>query len=371
MDSPPTALAAAGVLVGVVLTACSEPSPSASRSLRSVLGSDASNAGFAVADRPRDFVFPQDHGPHPAYRSEWWYLTAVVATAAGREYGIQFTLFRQGIEPRPGTEDGVDGTEAWRTGQVYMGHLAVSDVARRRHLEAERFSRGHAALAGVDATPFRAHIDGWTLASAGIDFWPLRLQAATPEFGVDLTLSGTRPFLRQGDNGLSRKGANNASYYYSAPRIQAAGDVSIGGESHTVSGNAWLDREWSTSVLAPEYVGWDWFALHLDDGRDLMLYRLRRIDGRIDAYNAGTLSFADAPPRKLAAGDFTMTATRHWRGWPVAWALGLGDDERFTIRAAFEDQVMDTSVRYWEGMAYLEDEDGIRVGRGYMELTGY
>lgn len=362
----------AHVFAAALLAGCSEPSSSASRSLRSVLGSDdTQNAGFAVADRPHDFAFPRDHGPHPAYRSEWWYLTAVVATATGREYGIQFTLFRQGIEPRPGVEDDVDGTKAWRTGQVYMGHVAVSDVARRRHLEAERFSRGHTALAGVDAMPFRAYIDGWTLASTATEFWPLRLEAATPEFGVDLTLSGTRPFVRQGDNGLSRKGANNASYYYSAPRIEAAGNVSIGSETHAVSGNAWLDREWSTSVLAPEYAGWDWFALHLDDGRDLMLYQLRRIDGQIDAYNAGTFSFADALPSKLTAGDFTMTATEHWRGWPVAWALGLGDDERFTIRAAFEDQVMDTSVRYWEGVAYVEDDNGRRVGRGYMELTGY
>ncbi len=364
----------ATVVVVFLLAGCSESSPPASRSLHSVLGADdGQQRGFAVADRAVDFAFPQDHGTHSAYRSEWWYLTAVVATDPGREFGVQFTLFRQGIEPQPDVDvdADADGAAAWRTGQVYMGHLAVADVAHRRHLDDERFSRGHAALAGVDAEPFRAHIDGWSLSSTTADFWPLRLEAATPAFRVDLTLTGTRPFVAQGDNGLSRKGPRNASHYYSAPRIEAAGQVAIGGETHAVTGNAWLDREWSTSVLAAEYAGWDWFALHLDDGRDLMLYRLRRVDGRIDEYNAGTLSFADAPPRKLGAGDFTLTAKEHWRGWPVAWSLGLGDNERFVVRAAFEDQVMDTSVRYWEGVAYLEDEDGRRVGRGYMELTGY
>ena len=362
----------------VFLVGCTEPEPDAPSSLRSVLGSaDATGSGFARADRVREIAFPRDHGPHPAYRSEWWYLTAVVASdgtgPALREFGIQFTLFRQGFEGRPGDVPVArEGPGAWRTGQGYMAHVALTDVAAGRHLTAERFSRGHPALAGARADPFRVYLDDWELRSVGDDFSPLRLTATTAEFAADLRLTTTRPAILQGDRGLSRKGPANASHYYSIPRIEARGEVVVGGSSHAVSGLAWIDREWSTSVLGEAYAGWDWFALHFDDGRDLMLYRLRRVDGRTDTYNAGSLGDATAS-RTLSAGDFSLTPLDHWRGWPVAWRLELlgAKPEIYVIRAAIEDQVMDTSVRYWEGVAHVQDDEGRRRGTGYMELTGY
>jgi len=359
--------------LALLVAGCAEPPPASQRSLRSILGTNPdSDPGFAKAARPIDFAFPRDHGPHPGFRSEWWYLTAVLADDAGNDFGVQFTVFRQGAEPRGEEAVLPRGTEAWRTGQVYMGHLAISDVGRARHVEAERLARGHPALAGVTAKPFRAHIEGWELASVGEDFWPLRLQAATREFAVDLVLSGTRPIVAQGERGLSRKGPDNASYYYSAQRIGARGKLVVGATTRAVTGDAWLDREWSTSVLAPEYAGWDWFALHLDDGRDLMLSRLRRVDGRTDHYNAGSLADGRAPARMLTADDFVLVPLEYWRGWPVAWRLDMrSPTEQFVIRAAFEDQVMDTSVRYWEGVVYVEDGRGRRMGSGYMELTGY
>ena len=356
----------------VAMAGCVEPETSAKRSLRSILGSDAGDPGFAKANQIVDFSFPRDHGPHPRYRSEWWYLTAVVAATDGREFGVQFTLFRQGTEPRRREQRASTGAEAWRTGQVYMAHVAISDVAEHRHLESERFVRGHPRLAGTRAEPFGARLEDWQLTSTGKRFWPLRLTAATADFAVDLELTQTRPIILQGESGLSRKGPGNASYYYSVPRIEARGKLALGDGVHALTGTAWLDREWSTSVLSDAHEGWDWFAFHLDDGRDLMLYRLRRVDGRRDAYNGGSLRSGDTI-ETLTAGDFSLTPIEHWRGWPVAWRLTLGDGEpeRFVVRAAFEDQVMDTSVRYWEGVAYLEDEKGRRTGTGYMELTGY
>ncbi len=364
------------LVIAALSTGCTDHAAAPKRSLRSILGPDAgAEMAFAKADRPIEFVFPRDHGPHPEFRSEWWYLTAVVATPGGREFGVQFTLFRQGMEPRPGKDTAAipRGVAAWRTGQGYMGHVAVSDIANRHHAEAERLVRGHPALAGVHAEPFRAYIEGWELKSTTADFWPLRLQVAIRDANIDLMLAGTRPIVAQGDGGLSRKGPRNASYYYSSQRIAAEGRLGIDGATHAVAGRAWLDREWSTSVLAPEYDGWDWFALHLDDGRDLMLARLRRADGRINPYSTGSLADGDSAPKQLTAEDFSLSAMEHWRGWPVAWRMTLGNEtpERFVIRAAFEDQVMDTSVRYWEGVVYLHDQRGRRVGSGYMELTGY
>lgn len=360
----------------VLLLGCTDPEPDAARSLRSILGSaDGTAAGLARADRIREFVFPRDHGPHSSYRSEWWYLTAVVSTAGSetREFGVQFTLFRQGLDPRSReTQAPLNGPEAWRTGQGYMAHVALTDIKARRHLAAERFSRGHPALAGARATPFRVYLDDWQLASTGDAFSPLRLTVSTADFSADLLLTANRPAILQGDRGLSRKGPENASYYYSLPRLEVRGELVIGGSSHAVSGLAWIDREWSTSVLGDVYQGWDWFALHLDDGRDLMLYQLRRIDGHTDAYNAGSLGDGKVS-RTLTADDFSLTPIEHWRGWPVAWKLVLrvNEPQQYVVRAAIKDQVMHTAVRYWEGVAHLEDDDGQRRGAGYMELTGY
>ena len=324
------------IAAAVLMLGCTEPERDAPRSLRSMLGSAGGNAaGFARAEAIREFVFPADHGPHPAYRSEWWYLTAVVSTAGtasqpAREFGVQFTLFRQGLEARPGgTPVATDGPAAWRSAQGYMAHVALSDIEARRHLAAERFSRGHPQLAGARADPFRVYLDDWQLAATGDGFSPLRLTAKTADFAADLLLTARRPAILQGDRGLSRKGPDNASYYYSVPRIEARGEIVVGGSNHAVSGLAWMDREWSTGVLGEAYRGWDGVALNLYDGRDLMLYQLRRLDGRTDDHNAGSLGDGTAS-RTLTAGDFSLTPTGHWRGWPVAWKLVVrGDPQQY------------------------------------------
>ena len=201
--------------------------------------------------------------------------------------------------------------------------------------------------------------------------------AGAPAFAAELTLTATRPIVRQGDRGLSRKGPRSASYYYSVPRIEAAGTVTVADARYRVAGNAWLDREWTSGALEPHQAGWDWFALHLRDGRDLMVCQLRRRDGKRSRYDFGALTSAAGSTRVLGPEDFALEVRRRWRGWPVAWRLTLhgssaeGGSEELAIRAAFPDQVMELSVLYWEGVVDATDADGEPAGSGYMELTGY
>lgn len=364
---PLVALLAAGLL----LAAGETPAASQLR-LGSVLG-EPESTGFARAEEPRPFEFPADHGPHPRYRSEWWYLTANLETPAGNAFGVQFTLFRQALRPEP-----VIGGP-WDASQIYLAHLAVTDVAAERHLEAERLSRGHPRLAGVTTAPFRAHLDGWWLAAAGESLTGLELNGATEAFAVSLRLDPRKPLVLQGDAGLSAKGPGQASYYYSLPRLAAAGEVRVGDETMPVRGTAWLDREWSTSVLGEDQTGWDWFALHLDDGADLMVFQLRNESGLRDPYDQGVWVDAGGESHQLRGQDFTLEPTGWWEDeqgvrWPVAWRLAvLAPDgpRQLTVRAAVDDQRMDTLFTYWEGMVWVYDEAGSRIGSGYMELTGY
>ena len=340
----------------------------ASLRVATLLG-ESSSAGFETADTVRPFVFPRDHGAHPRFRQEWWYLTAALEDAAGGdEYGVQFTLFRRAVAADPG-----DGP--WRSAQAYLGHFALTDVARERHVEAERFARGHPRLAGVRASPFAAWIEDWRLESTGDTTWPMRLRAEAETFGVDLVLCDTRPPVPQGDRGLSAKNPAAGSYYYSVPRIGIEGTLRIAEREVEVAGLGWFDREWSTSALGAEQIGWDWFALQLDDGRSLMVFQLRRSDGARGAYDQGLRVLPDGTAGALTGTDFALTPARVWRDdagtrWPIRWRLAVGD-EVFVVDAAIADQVMDTSIRYWEGLVRVSDPSGRDLGRGYMELTGY
>ncbi len=377
---------AVALLLAAGLTAACAPAPEATpeglRALRvgAVLGDDGSE-GFARAERVRPFVFPADHGAHPAYRSEWWYLTVVLEDAAGNTYGVQFTLFRQALRPPTAGDDGSDNP--WQNGQAYMAHLGVTDVAGGEHVGRARFARGHPELAGVTVPPLAAYIEDWSLrtepGASGAEGVRFLLDAVDRgETGARLRLEQTRPMVLQGDAGLSAKGDGQASYYFSMPRLATRGELLIDGETVPVTGWGWLDREWSTSVLSGAQIGWDWFALQLDDGRDLMAFRLRRADGTRDPYDHGALVAADGSYQKLTPEDFELTPQRFWQdetgaAWPVAWQLAVrheGGEERIGIEAMLDDQVMALGVVYWEGLV-LATRDGEPVGRGSMELTGY
>jgi len=370
------------VLLAAAFALGCEPPPGSGESraesgLSDRLGGDDIE-GFARAVQPRTLVFPADHGPHPDYRNEWWYLTGNLETAGGRRFGYQVTFFRVALAP-PGPLS-QERRSAWATRQVWMTHVALSDAANRRHQEQERFARGAAGLAGAEAEPFRVWLEDWQLGAVAAgpqQVWQLRIDTA--DFDLDLELEPAKPIVLQGDAGLSQKSAEpgNASYYYSMTRLKTSGLIQVGGEPLEVGGLSWLDREWSTRALGPDQAGWDWFALQLGDGSDLMYYRLRRTDGQADPHSAGTLVDPNGAYRRLSAADLALQPLRWWRspegvGYPVAWELKLIEGPAYRVEAVFDDQRMDTSVAYWEGMVDVFDaETGAQRGRGYLELAGY
>ncbi|HZF13984.1 MAG TPA: lipocalin-like domain-containing protein [Thermoanaerobaculia bacterium] len=336
--------------------------------------------GFAQVLAPRAFRFPADHGPHPEFRTEWWYYTGNLATQAGRRFGFQLTFFRHALSPHP-----PERASRWAASQVYLAHFALTDVEGGRFHSFERLERGALGLAGAEALPFRVWLGDWSSRLAGgpegvSTATPMHLRAAAhaaDTASIDLTLEAGKPPVLEGDHGLSRKGAEpgQASYYYSLSRMPAAGTVGVGGERFAVSGLAWMDREWSTRSLGRDQVGWDWFALQLADGREVMLYRLRRRDGSVDPSSSGTLIAADGSSRPLSLADFRLETSGSWTSprsgarYPARFRLRLpaaGLD--LDVRPLLADQELDTSFRYWEGAVAVA---GTVAGSGYVELTGY
>ncbi|MFP3941334.1 MAG: lipocalin-like domain-containing protein [Thermoanaerobaculia bacterium] len=395
-------------------------------------------AGYARALEPRPFAFPEDHGPHPEFRTEWWYLTGNLETSEGRRFGYQLTFFRNALAPPPPAgPDPSRRASPWATRQAWLAHFAVTDAAGKTFHSGDRLARGAVGLAGAElvagapgggsgelrvwvedwsaepAPNERAPEASWTEApapdapgaapsgtTAGAPNAPgpddpavlgtLRLRAGVDgkEGGgaaVDLRVRPLRPPILNGDAGLSHKGgeAGNASYYYSIPRLATEGTVRIGGREHGVRGLSWMDREWSTSALGPDQVGWDWFSLQLGDGRDLMLYRLRRRDGTVDPASSGTLVERNGEVRHLDAEDARVEVLDRWESprsgalYPAGWRIrvsgaGLG----LTVAPVLADQELDLAAlgfRYWEGAVDVEGTSGGRpvAGRGYVELTGY
>ncbi|MHB1005348.1 MAG: lipocalin-like domain-containing protein [Chloroflexota bacterium] len=352
------------------------PEVKARLAVAEALGGDGS--GFARATDPRPFAFPQDHGPHPDYRSEWWYYTGNLATADGRHFGFQLTFFRTALAPGAAAR-----ASDWATNQMYMAHFALSDVDGKRFYNFERFSRGAAGLAGAEASPFRVWLDDWSATgSGGNTLAPVRLRAAQGDVSLDLILAPGKPLVLQGDRGLSRKGPEpgNASYYYSFTRLPTTGSVRVDGTTFPISGQSWMDREWSTSSLGADLVGWDWFALQLSDGRDLMFYRLRRKDGTADPLSGGLLVAPDGSTRALALADVVVAEQGQWRGprdgatYPARWRLQVpAEGIDLEITPYLPDQELDVSVRYWEGAVHFAGTAAGRpvTGDGYVELTGY
>ncbi|HUF76976.1 MAG TPA: lipocalin-like domain-containing protein, partial [Longimicrobiales bacterium] len=334
---------------------------------------------YARALAPRTFDFPTDHGPHPDFRSEWWYVTGNLTATDGRDFGFQLTIFRSALAP----EAPVTGS-AWGTNQAYMAHFTVTDVAERGFHVHERFARGAVGLAGATTEPLRVWLEDWAIEADAAGTFPLDLRAAGDGVALRLELEPAKPLVLQGEDGLSRKGPEpgNASYYYSFTRLLAEGALTIGGEALPVTGTAWLDREWSTSALSAGLVGWDWFALQLADGWDLMIYRLREADGGAAPESEGVL--VDPAGRKIPlvwGEDVVVGGTGTWSSpvdgavYPSGWRIRVparGWD--LEVEPRIPDQELDVSFRYWEGAVSVRGtgEGGEPVaGRGYVELTGY
>ena len=346
--------------------------------------SGAVDAGFARAYAPMDFQFPADHGAHSDYRTEWWYYTGNLATADGRPFGFQFTIFRRALAPEvKGVETeslGESPVSRWRTEQVYLAHFTISDIEGGNFYPAERFSRGAAGLAGAQADPYRVWLEDWTIEQ--IAPGQVRLRARTEAVALDLTLNETLPPVLHGDGGLSMKGPEpgNASYYYSIVQQQAAGTVTVGAESFDVGGLAWKDHEWSTSALSDGAIGWDWFSLQLDNGGALMLFEIRRADGTREATSAGSYIAPDGTVTHLALGDWTLETTDTWTSptsggeYPAGWRIAVPSiGLELAGRPLLADQELNLSTVYWEGAVEFGGTlDGMPINaRGYIEMTGY
>jgi len=338
--------------------------------------------GFERAIAPRRFVFPLDHGPHPSFRTEWWYWTGNLRTPGGpagasRRFGFQLTFFRTALAPAVAPRE-----SAWGARDAYLAHLALSDIDGTRFHARDRWARGALDLAGATADPFKVWLGDWVAELHGASGWPLRLRAGETDFGIDLTLSPGKPPVLQGEQGLSRKSAQpgNASYYYSLTRMPVSGTVRLGAAMVPVEGLAWMDRERSTSALGRDQVGWDWFALQLDDGRELMLYRLRQRDGGIALESSGTLVAVDGTTRTFDREAVEVLVLERWtspRGgtqYPAAWRLRVPSASLdVVVTPLLRDQELDLAVRYWEGAVRVDGtSDGHAVGgAGYVELVGY
>jgi len=371
-----------GAVLLLTMTACEGAPPDEAVPPRLSLVetlSGADTAGYERAVEPRPFDFPADHGPHPGFRTEWWYVTGNLGSADGRDFGFQLTIFRNALTPTA-----PESPSDWATNQAYMGHFTVTDVAAGRFRAYERFARGAAGVAGAEAGPLRVWLEDWVIEATTPSTFPLRLEAGEGDVGLRLLLDEGKPTVPQGERGLSQKGPEpgNASYYYSQTRMPAAGTLVLGTDTVAVSGLAWLDREWSTSALADGQVGWDWFALQLADGWDMMIYRLRRADGSADALSDGVLIDPSGRRVPLEWGpDVTLEATGSWTSpidgavYPSGWRITVPDRGwDLTVTPRIPDQELDVSFRYWEGAVAVSGtgEGGRPVeGRGYVELTGY
>ncbi len=341
-------------------------------SLESALGGDV-DAGFLRAVEHREFKFPEDHGAHNGYRNEWWYIFGNLETKQGRVFGYQITFFRIALA----SDTSEKRLSQWAASHVWMAHVALTDPENGQHIAYEKLAREAMELAGIRQDPFKIWVGDWQLSSPTKSF-PWQLKIDGEEFELDLEINAlTRPVL-QGDRGLSQKSekVGNASYYYSITRLKTKGTINIGGEEFQVTGLSWLDREWGTSVLGENQIGWDWFALQLDEGTDLMFYNLRNSEGRSDPNSAGTILTASNNQITLDNTNLDLVPKRWWKNsegvnYPVAWELYIKPQNRkIVVESVLNNQEINLSVNYWEGMVTVT-ENNQQIGKGYMELTGY
>ncbi|MEO7993537.1 MAG: lipocalin-like domain-containing protein [bacterium] len=353
-----------------------QPLPIAAAPAGSVQATGLSLSGFPLADHAREFVFPRDHGKHPEYETEWWYYTGTLSDDNGHDFGVQVTIFRRALTPPVET----GRAASWATRDVYLAHFAIADLSRGTFTVAERLARGAGDLADASLDSHDVHLLDWTVSPISNGF---HLNLADTEKGIGLradNADGGPPILHGVIPGLSLKGGpNQASYYYSLPRIRTVGTLTSHGKEYPVAGLLWMDHEFGSNQLAPGQRGWEWFAFQFDDGSSVMLYQLRRSDGTVDPASSGTWIGPDGTTTHLLQSDFTLTPTRTWKSpqsggeYPVAWHCvipSVGCDVTVTPRLDACELVTteSTGITYWEGPIRTA---GTHAGHGYLEMTGY
>jgi predicted secreted hydrolase len=331
---------------------------------------------WARADYPRvvagyALVFPRDHGSHPDFRTEWWYITGWVRDTQGNDYGVQITFFRN----RPRVQE--DNPSRFAPRQLLFAHAALADARHGRLRHDQRAAREGNGVAEAAQGNTRVRIDDWSLTREGERY---EARVASREFSFELEFHPTQPLLLQGEQGFSRKGpgALDASYYYSIPQLAVAGQIALGGRLWSVTGNAWLDHEWSSHYLARTARGWDWAGVNLDDGAALMAFRMRDKDGGV-LWASGTYRDKAGRVRTFRPAEIAFEPLRQWRStrtetsYPAAMRVRTGE-RTFDLDPLMDDQELDARASvgtiYWEG-AVRAMRDGRRAGAGYLELTGY
>ena len=333
---------------------------------------------FARAEGPMAFEFPKDQGAHNDFQTEWWYYTGNLATESGRRFGYQLTFFRRAIiSPSVRT----DRLSEWGVEQVYLAHFAMTDVQNNRFYASEKVGRGAAGLAGALGEPaYEVWLDDWRVVQVAENEY--LMQAKTEQGAIELRLQNLKGEILQGDRGYSRKGeeVGNASYYISQTRLKSSGEIRLSGERFEVNGLSWMDHEFSTSALGEDQVGWDWFALQLNNDMEIMLFTLRKDDGSIDRFSSATLILPDGQTQLFSSDEFTVEVRDRWKStktgavYPSEWviripAVGL----ILNVQPLISEQELTLSYVYWEGAVFTEGSIGNQIvgGYGYVELTGY
>lgn len=365
------------LFAAAILWGLQPPSKNPPSSRLTVPQSNAVLTGFARLTAPQPFEPARDFGAHPNYQTEWWYYTGNLQTAQGRHFGYQFTIFRRALLP-PNLR--AERTSNLATDQIYMAHFALTDSTGGTHYAFERFERGDNSLAGAESPPYHVWLQNWYVRETAPNTYTMH--ASQDEIAITLTLTDTKGSVLHGNAGYSQKGPDpgNASFYHSQTRLQTSGTIEVNSETFRVSGLSWKDQEYSTSALAPDQVGWDWFALQLNDGSELKVFHIRKADGSIDPFSAGSYIAPDGTLTPLDRDDFEIIVQDYWQStrtqarYPSRWMVrvpSLGIE--LNLQPTLPNQELNVSYAYWEGAVRITGKlRNTRVeGFGYVEMTGY
>ncbi len=338
-------------------------------------------AAFLIALSPYTYHFPRDHFAHDGYRTEWWYFTGHLRAPDGHRFGYELTFFRIGLEPKPSHWG--KSQSKWYAYQLYPAHFAITDVSDGNFRYAETLARDALGQGAASQSALRVVANGWSLTGTSAVRPVMRLHAFNGGDALDLTLRPSKPPAINGQGGISRKGtcASCASHYYSFTRIATKGTLEYGGVRYAVDGVSWMDHEYGSDELQANQSGWDWFSLQLNDGREVMLYRLREKNGKVTPQSSGTLVERNGATTYLPLSAFSVRSTATWVSphthatYPAGWIVrvrGVARPLRITPDVADQELANPGGTTYWEGAVTISDAaTGRKLGAGYVELTGY